>query len=71
MSSGITKAWRAPADWEMEGPFHTPSSGPEVPTLRATGVRVVIGRPITTACTHLGSYGMGGPGFLGVGLAGS
>ena len=68
MSSGIVKAWLAPAGWEMEGPFHTPGGGPAVPTLREAGVQCVVGRRVVAACTRLGSYGMGGAGLLGIGL---
>lgn len=66
--SEIVPCYEVPADFEMMSPFDLPCEGPIPPTIRKTGVERVIGRKVLQASCHLGSYGMGGPGFLGLKL---
>lgn len=67
----IIPCWEVPADFEPQGPFDLPTEeqGRKPPTLRQVGIDRVVGRTVLSACCHLGSYGMGGPGFLGLQLA--
>ncbi len=53
---------------KVQGLFDLPDSGRVPPPIREVGVNRVIGRTVLEACCHLGSYGMGGPGFLGLHL---
>ncbi len=66
--SQIIAPWLAPADWECEGPFDTPRHGPGVPSFRTLTTDAIAGRHIRMASTNVGSYGMGGSGFLGLAL---
>jgi hypothetical protein len=66
--SQVIATWMAPDDWECEHQFDTPESGPGIPSLRMLSTGAIIGRRIRSASTHIGDYGMGGPGFLGLEL---
>lgn len=44
-------------------------AGPPPKTLRQLGLPKILGRTVTAWSDHLGSYGMGGPGFFGLKLA--
>jgi hypothetical protein len=66
--SKIVPCYEVPKDFVAKNPCDLPCEGPIPPTIRKTGVERVIGRKVLDACCHLGSYGMGGPGFLGVKL---
>lgn len=53
--------------------FHTDecrqhTSGNPPPTLRELTIKRIVGRTIYSTSPYLGSYGMGGPGFFGLGL---
>jgi hypothetical protein len=63
--------WLEPDDWVGEGQFDTPRSGPSVPSLRSLSVEAIVGRRIVSVSTHVGTYGMAGPGFLGLNLEAS
>jgi hypothetical protein len=63
----IIKPILAPKEWTPRGMFDTPVRGPSPATLREVGEESLVdgGRNVLEACSCLGSYGMGGPGFLG------
>ena len=68
LKAKIIKAVLAPKRWKPRGQFDSPpENSPRPPALRAVGERSLIGggRNVLEACSYLGSYGMGGPGFLG------
>jgi hypothetical protein len=64
----VIAPWTEPDGWECEGQFDTPRRGPPVPSLRLLSASPILRRRIRSTCTHIGSYGMGGPGFLGIEL---
>ena len=53
-------AWATPSKEECTTP----------PTIREVGIERVLNRRVTAASCHLGTYGMGGAGLVGVGLDG-
>lgn len=66
--SKIVPCYEVPKDFIAKGPCDLPCEGPIPLSIRKTGVERVIGRTILEASCHLGSYGMGGAGFLGLGM---
>jgi hypothetical protein len=64
----IIKTHLMPEDFEPDGQFHLPEKGPVPPTLRKVGIKNLLNRKVFMTKTNLGTYGMGGPGFLGFGL---
>lgn len=68
MIGKIIKTWLAPKKWKPQGAFDTPSKGRIPPPLRKVGIEAFLGRKAYDAMQSLGSYGMGGPGFSGIGF---
>jgi len=66
--SKIIPCYEAPDDWHPSYSCDLPCKGPIPPSIRKLGVERVIGRTIVDGSCHMGSYGMGGPGFLGLSL---
>lgn len=69
MASQIIRTWTAPPEWVALHPFDKPRVGPAVPTLRNAGLGKVVGRVVVGVQRYVGSYGMGGPGFVALGLS--
>lgn len=65
----IIKTFMAPRKWKSRGGFDLPSKGPIPKPIREYETSVFLNRKVFYASCHLGSYGMGGPGFLGLGLS--
>ena len=51
--------------------YQNAPAGTPPKTIRQLGLSQIVGRTITAWSDHLGSYGMGGPGFFGLQLAAS
>jgi hypothetical protein len=66
--SQIIPTWTEPDGWECGGQFDTPRNGLPVTSLRELSAEAILRRRIRSTCPHIGSYGMGGPGFLGLEL---
>lgn len=67
----LIPTWIEPETFTPEGMFHRcdSSEGIVPKTLRQSGgIKRFLGRKAFAACSYLGSYGMGGPGFAGVGF---
>jgi hypothetical protein len=70
-TKNIFKAHLAPKGWKPQGPFDCPKTrGAATPAaMRAAGVAAIMGRRVLDTCQRMGTYGMGGPGFMGLELA--
>jgi hypothetical protein len=66
----IIDTWIEPESFKPKGDFHRASSkiSAKPATIREVGIENFVGRKVISACWCLGSYGMGGPGFAGVGF---
>lgn len=66
----IHACYEMPKGWKPKGPFDCPARGPRPVPIRVHGTHKLQGRKVLETSHHLGSYGMGGPGFFGMKLAG-